>query len=302
MATAQSGIFGLGTNSHEYVEFDVRPGVPGILLVRTVAGLREPRSTMGGVNLVSAFRPSLWRAASPADIPPDLRDFDEPVRGVDGYSMPATQHDLWLWIAGATNDVVFDMVADCLRAVAAVATVAEETRTWPYHHDRDLTGFIDGTANPSVTAAPDAVLVPDGQPGAGGSVLLFQKWRHDFDAWTSLSVAEQERVMGRTKADSIELEGDARDPASHVARTDQELDDLDLDVFRRNTPYGVVTDHGTMFVGFARDQARLARMLARMAGAEDGVRDALTRYADALTGAYYWVPSVESLRRFSSLD
>jgi putative iron-dependent peroxidase len=183
-----------------------------------------------------------------------------------------------------------------------VASVADEVQSWPYHHDRDLTGFVDGTANPSVTVAPDAALVPEGSPGAGGSVLLFQKWQHDIDGWSSLSVREQERIMGRTKDDSTELEGDARDPASHVARTDQELDGADLEIFRRNTPYGVVTNHGTMFIGFARDQARLARMLARMAGAEDGIRDALTFYATALTGAFYWVPPIEALRGFSSGD
>src|SRR5436309_1619961 len=69
MAATQSGIFALGTSSHEYLEFDLRAGGDGVELIRAVANLREPRSTMGGVNLVSAFRPSLWRAASPEDIP-----------------------------------------------------------------------------------------------------------------------------------------------------------------------------------------------------------------------------------------
>src|SRR5260370_41522891 len=55
-----------------------------------------------------------------------------------------------------------------------------------------------------------------------------------------------------------------------------------------------------MFIGFSCDQHRLARMLARMAGAEDGIRDALTRYTTAVSGAYYFVPSVEALRAFAS--
>jgi putative iron-dependent peroxidase len=36
-------------------------------------------------------------------------------------------------------------------------------------------------------------------------------------------------------------------------------------------------------------------MLESMAGLTDGVRDELTTYARALTGAYYFVPSTESL-------
>ena len=73
-------------------------------------------------------------------------------------------------------------------------------------------------------------------------------------------------------------------------------------IFRRNTPFGSATEHGTMFIGFSSDQQRLVRMLERMAGAEDGIRDALTRYTTAVSGAYYFVPSVEALRRFAPGD
>jgi putative iron-dependent peroxidase len=57
-----------------------------------------------------------------------------------------------------------------------------------------------------------------------------------------------------------------------------------------------------MFGGFSADQQRLARMLRRMAGAEDGIRDALTHYATAISGAYYVVPPVEVLRGFATTD
>ena len=61
---------------------------------------------------------------------------------------------------------------------------------------------------------------------------------------------------------------------SHVASTDQ---DHFGEIFRRNMPYGTVTDHGTMFVGFGATQDARA-MLASMAGLDSGTRDALTRY------------------------
>jgi putative iron-dependent peroxidase len=41
-------------------------------------------------------------------------------------------------------------------------------------------------------------------------------------------------------------------------------------------------------------------MLESMAGLTDGVRDAMTRYRQPLSGVYYFVPSTESLRRLSS--
>jgi putative iron-dependent peroxidase len=52
-----------------------------------------------------------------------------------------------------------------------------------------------------------------------------------------------------------------------------------------------------MFVGFSAEQKRLSRMLEIMAGLVNGTRDALTKYTVPLTGSYYFVPSVESLRR-----
>jgi putative iron-dependent peroxidase len=64
-------------------------------------------------------------------------------------------------------------------------------------------------------------------------------------------------------------------------------------------PYGTVTDHGTMFVGFSSEQARLSTMLESMAGVTDGVRDALTIYTRPLTGAYYFIPSTDMLRKLS---
>jgi len=52
-----------------------------------------------------------------------------------------------------------------------------------------------------------------------------------------------------------------------------------------------------MFVGFSADQQRLHDMLESMAGLKNGVRDALTKYTRAISGAYYFVPSAESLRQ-----
>jgi putative iron-dependent peroxidase len=288
--TPQGGIFALGTASHAYLEFDA-VSAREQELVRAVAALREPRTTMGGVNLVAGFRPSLWRAAAPDDAPADVADFEADVVGNEGFVMPATQHDAVLWLSGSAYDVVFETARMALQELRGVAALAAETSSWPYMHDRDLTGFIDGSENPTLIEAPEFTLVPDGSPGAGGTVLLLQKWEHDATSWESLPVAEQEQVMGRTKPDSIELDDKPDD--SHVASTDQ---DRFGHIFRRNTPYGTVSDHGTMFVGFSSEQSRLKEMLESMAGTNGAAPDALTRYTHPLTGAYYFVPSTESLR------
>ncbi len=123
---------------------------------------------------------------------------------------------------------------------------------------------------------------------------LLQQWTHDSRAWYALDDSAQADVIGRTKPDSIEL--DPKPETSHAARTDQ--DDFGH-VLRRNTAYGTVSDHGTVFVGFAGSKAPLHTMLESMAGV-DGPRDALTRYTTPLTGAYYWVPPTSDLVAFAT--
>jgi len=292
MYTPQAGIFALGTSSHAYLEFDILDATKSEQFASALAAIHEPRTTTAGVNFVIGFRPELWRKLVPEDTPDGVEGFNKNIQGVEGFVMPATQHDAVVWLSGSAYDVIFDMARSVVNDLAPHATLSDETSSWPYRHDRDLTGFIDGSENPSLLDAPADALLPEGVPGAAGSVLLLQKWKHKTAQWEAVPVAQQELIMGRTKLDSIELENKPAD--SHVARTDQ---DVFGNIFRRNMPYGDVEDHGTVFVGFSSDQKRLSRMLDSMAGLVNGTRDALTRYTVPLTGSYYFVPSVESLRR-----
>ena len=286
MYTPQAGIFALGTSSHAYLEFDILDEKKRNEFASTISAIREPRTTTGGVNFVIGFRPELWRDIVPDDIPADIEGFNKTIQGTEGFVMPATQHDALVWLSGSAYDVLFDMARSVIHDLAGLVS------SWPYRHDRDLTGFIDGSENPTLLDAPAAALLPKGVPGAAGSILLLQKWKHKVREWEALPVEQQERIMGRTKPDSIELENKPED--SHVARTDQ---DEFGHIFRRNMPYGRIEDHGTMFVGFSADQKRLSKMLDSMAGLIIGTRDALTRFTEPLTGSYYFVPSVESLLR-----
>jgi porphyrinogen peroxidase len=292
--TTSQPIFALGTSSHSYLEFDAVDGATAEELVKALADLDAPRRTTGGVNVVIGFRPEHWSTAAPKAAPVGVHSFDEPVVGADGFTMPATQHDAAIWIAGPSYDLVFDTVLATIAELKPVAVLATEVTGWTYHHDRDLTGFEDGTENPPLVEAPDVALVADGAPGAGGSIWLLQQWQHHTDDWIALDVAHQEQVIGRTKDDSVEL--DPNPVTSHVTRTDQ--DDFG-DIFRRNTAYGQVNDHGTMFVGFCATQRPLADMLDSMAGVATP-RDNLTYYSSALTGAYYFVPSLDDLAEFAT--
>src|SRR4051812_28629912 len=132
MKTAQAGIFALGTGSHAYLEFDVLDGHDATELVTAISSLREPRTTIGGVNLVAGFRPELWSKVAPSEIPPGVHGFNTAITGKEGFTMPATQHDAVLWISGSAYDVVFDVAKGAINAVRELASVAEETSSWAY--------------------------------------------------------------------------------------------------------------------------------------------------------------------------
>lgn len=299
MATPQPGIFAIGTPAHTHLEFDLAPGADPRALVVELASLRSPREVTAGVNLVVGVGAQAWRSVAPDATPVDAGPF-EAIAGPDGFEFPATQHDAWVWIATASRDVAFDTARAIVAALAGVAELADDVDGFAYRDARDLSGFIDGTANRPLDEAAEVAVVPDGQPGAGASIAIVQRWIHDLDAMGALPVAEQEKIFGRTKEHGIEFEEADMPEDAHIARV--EIDDEDgseLELFRRSVPIGDVRAAGLQFVGFSSTRATIDAMLRSMAGVGDRVRDRLTRFSTPVTGSYYVVPSVETLREFA---
>ena len=295
----QFGIFAQGTHAHHFLEFDLRPGVTATAAVASFRRLRTPEVSAGGVNLVVAFGADAWREVAPEGSPASLDRFHA-ITAPDGRGAPATPHDAWMWISGSSPDVTFDHARAAANAVADVAILAAEQPGFTYHEGRDETGFVDGTANPPVRHAADVALVPPGEPGQGGSHVLAMRWVHDLDAFHSLPVGEQEAVIGRTKAASIELSDADKPRTAHIARVEIETGDGELEIFRRSVPYGTVGEHGLYFVAFSADPSRYDRMLARMFGiSDDGIRDRLTDFSRPVSGAYYFAPSLNALNELA---
>jgi putative iron-dependent peroxidase len=73
-------------------------------------------------------------------------------------------------------------------------------------------------------------------------------------------------------------------------------DGEELEIYRRSTPWGTATEQGLNFVAFTNDLSIIETMLARMFGtAADGLQDRLLEFTTPLTGANYFVPSLDAL-------
>ena len=281
----QPGIYRAPTRWAYFLEFNRHADADPKTLISQIAQAPRPA--------VVAFGPTLLGELGSRITVPPLAGF-EPVVGPT-FRAPASQSELLLWYRDDNYDALFDLARQATLALQD-ATLTEHTACFDYHESRDLTGFEDGTANPKGDAIVAAAEIPDGQSGAGGSFVLGQKWVHNLAAFNALPVEDQERVIGRTKVDSIELEGDAMPEDSHVSRTDLKIDGVAQKIYRRSMPFGDVATHGLYFFAFACEQSRLQVLLASMFDtARSGVSDRLLNYSSPIGGSYWFAPSAAHL-------
>jgi porphyrinogen peroxidase len=165
------------------------------------------RDLNGRLSCVVGIGAALWDRLSPARRPAQLRPF-APVRG-PVHTAPATPGDLLFHIRAEREDMTFELERQLLDVVGDAARVVDETVGFRYFDARDLLGFVDGTANPTGAELPEAALIAGDPVFDGGSYVVVQKYLHDVAAWDALSTEEQEGIMGRRKADNIEIDDDA---------------------------------------------------------------------------------------------
>jgi putative iron-dependent peroxidase len=127
---------------------------------------------------------------------------------------------------------------------------------------------------------------------------VVQKYVHDLDAWNRLSTEEQEAIIGRKKADNVELDDAVDGQKAHKTLATIEDADGEHDILRDNMPFGTPGrgEFGTYFIGYARHLWVIERMLQRMfVGDPPGLHDRLLDFSTPLTGSTFFAPSAELL-------
>ena len=299
MATPQAAIL---TDLQKYQWYTHMSRVDGAdlgVIRRALSDCRADAEAQG-VNLGVLLGPTLA-----ADLGIETGDDFQPY---PGYASPdgtrvakGTQEELLIWVHHAEKDLCWEVQHTFRRAVAGHMAVARETPTFIYKNSLDLTGHIDGTGNPDPTDEPDRAVIDDGDPGEGGAFCIAQRWVHDLDYWSTLSLEQEEDTFGRTKADSVKL--DVQVPRSHLSHvelregaTADESTPKRGEMVRRSTPYafhdGTV---GLYFMGFCKTQAPLRERMEAMYGINGQEPDFITDYSTPASGSFYFAPSVEAL-------
>lgn len=278
-----------------YAVFNVQQNRAGVLsqLQKLKSILNDINQSQTDAQLHSsiAFGQSFWTQISQQN-PDELTEF-KPL-GSGDISAPATGGDVLLHFHSFRHDLNFYALRKLLEPIAEDIEVMDETYGFRYLDSRDMTDFVDGTENPKAAVREEVALIPEGE-FAGGSYVMVQRFIHNLPAWNRLSVSAQEKVIGRTKPDSIELEDVPA--ASHVGRVDIKEEGKGLKIVRHSLPYGSVSgEHGLLFIAYCNTVHNFDAMLTSMYGDVDGKTDQMLRFTKAVSGAYFFAPSEAMLK------
>ncbi|MBW0016774.1 MAG: Dyp-type peroxidase [Mycobacterium sp.] len=263
-------------------------------LVRAI-GFRDPNKRLSAIASIGS---DAWDRLFDGPRPAELHTFIE----LEGprHAARATPGDLLLHIRAETMDVCFELAGRILNSMAGAVTVVDEVHGFRFFDNRDLLGFVDGTENPDGPIAVSATTIGDEDPEfAGGCYVHVQKYVHDMGSWDSLPVPQQERVIGRSKLEDIEMDDDVKPSNSHIALNVITDDDgNELKIVRHNMPFGELGrgEYGTYFIGYSRTPTVTEQMLRNMfLGDPPGNTDRILDFSTALTGGLFFCPTVDFL-------
>ena len=259
-------------------------------LTRSV-GFRYPDKHL---SLTTSFGSDVWDRLFAGPKPTGLHPFIP----LDGprHRAPSTPGDVLLHVKASTLDMCFELTWRILDSFGAAITVVDEVHGFRFFDARDLLGFVDGTENSEGAAAVNATAVGSEDPDfTGGSYVHIQKYLHDMAAWRALSVEDQEKVIGRSKLEDIEMDDDVKPANAHIAlNVIEDEDGNQLQIVRQNMPFGELgsAEFGTYFIGYSRDPAVTERMLRNMfLGDPPGNTDRILDFSTAHTGCLFFTPT-----------
>ena len=255
------------------------------------------RALEGSLSCIMGFGSDAWTRLFGSPRPAELHPFRE-IRSGPRHAV-STPGDLVFHIRAKRMDLCFELATQILTRLEGAVTTVDEVHGFRYFDDRDLLGFVDGTENPTGSAAADAVFIGDEDPAfTGGSYVIVQKYLHDLEAWNKIPTEAQEKIIGRTKVSDIELDDSVKPTSAHNALTVIEQNGKEIKILRDNMPFGRpgYSEFGTYFIGYSRSPRTIELMLDNMfIGRPRGNYDRLLDFSRAVTGNLFFAPSATFL-------
>ena len=251
------------------------------------------RALDDALSCIMGFGSDAWDRLFGLPRPAELHPFHE-IRSGPRHAV-STAGDLIFHIRAKRMDLCFELAAQIIARLNGAVTTADEVHGFRYFDERDLLGFVDGTENPTGSAAADAVFIGDEDPAfTGGSYVVVQKYLHNLDAWNKLPTEAQEKIIGRRKVSDIELDDSVKPTSAHNALTVIEENGREIKILRDNMPFGRPGhgEFGTYFIGYSRSPRTIEQMLENMfIGRPPGNYDRILDFSTAVTGNLFFIPT-----------
>ncbi|WP_026376886.1 Dyp-type peroxidase [Aestuariibacter salexigens] len=239
-----------------------------------------------------------WSELYPGTRPVELAPF--PDMQSEDRCAPVTPVDLFIQIRADRLDICHAIGAEVHELLKMHVELVEQVRGFRYLDGRDLTGFVNGTANARGMRKLEVALVGDDDPEfSGGSYVHVQRYRHDMTRWQYLDQKRQEHIIGRTKQENLALPHGDLPAFSHSRRTRmKDPEGKPLELLRQGMPYGDITVQGLFFVSCANSPSVFRKMLESMIyGDEHGDYDKLLDFTSAETGAAFFAPATDFIKQ-----
>lgn len=247
------------------------------------------------VSGMVAIGSNFWLELYPGLIPVELAPF--PDLHCDDRHAPAEPCDLFIQIRADRADICHLMGMEVCQLLRDQTELVEQVKGFRYLEGRDLTGFVTDADNPKGMKKLDVAIVGDNDPDfAGGSYVHVQRYRHDLLKWQQLDLARQEMIMGRSKDDNRRLSDSQMAAFSHAARAGDAATASKM--LSHSMPYGDMQTHGLMLVCCCNSaQPFVERLKSMIFGDQDGNYDKWLDYTNAESGAAFFAPSVQFIKR-----
>ena len=259
------------------------------------------RALESNLSCIMGFGSDAWDRLFGSPRPAELHPFRE-FRSGPRHAV-STRGDLIFHIRAKHMDPCFELALQIVARLGGAVTTADEVHGFRYFDERDLLGFVDGTENPTGSAAADAVFIgSEDFAFAGGSYVIVQKYLHNLDAWNKLPTEAQEKIIGRTKISDIELDDSVKPTSAHNALTVIEENGREIKILRDNMPFGRpgYGEFGTYFIGYSRSPRTIEQMLENMfIGRPPGNYDRILDFSTAVTGNLFFIPTATFLDNVS---
>lgn len=265
-----------------YLSFSLRQDGEPRGVFRQLSGLVDGRHVVAGLGkcLLNAVNAEV----------PGLQTF--PALTGSAIAVQSTPRALWIWLRGDDRGELLHETRRIRNALADNAQLEDVIDAFRYGDSLDLTGYEDGTENPTGEDALAAGFVSGAGAGLdGSSFVAVQQWVHDLDHFQNLPQDAQDNIIGRRKADNEEF--DEAPASAHVKRTAQESFNPEAFILRRSMPWATASNQGLVFVAFGQSFDAFDTLLRHMVGLDDGIVDGLFSFTRPVTGACFWCPPMQ---------